>query len=149
VLITSKRDGNTSRVQMTHIGIRPEEFSIICCKGVNSPIAAYEPLTPGAANGECSQYPVAVGLRRSLRSYIHQLTLPDVQEGSFSATLLVSRRPTWTRLSTFDEFLCIRLRQIYNTKQVCNLRRSRRKLPSRGSELNGPLQPINLPALFQ
>ena len=88
VLITSKRDGNTSRVQMTHIGIQLEDFRVIVCKGyvagakferghcswmrdltfgmayvtpcctcvchvvrVNSPIAAYEPLTPGAANG--------------------------------------------------------------------------------------------------
>ena len=24
---------------------------MICCKGVNSPIAAYEPMTPGAPNG--------------------------------------------------------------------------------------------------
>eukprot|EP01050_Picozoa_sp_SAG11_P005502 SAG11_NODE_390_length_9860_cov_49.246184_4_plen_383_part_00 len=97
VLITSKRDGNTSRcarpapegsdtprtsiygcclperrgmlglvahssgsegirapadrVQMTHIGIHLEEYKVIVCKGVNSPIAAYEPLTPGAADG--------------------------------------------------------------------------------------------------
>ena len=36
---------------MYHIGIRPESFAVICCKGVNSPIAAYEPMTPGAANG--------------------------------------------------------------------------------------------------
>ena len=36
---------------MYHIGIRPESFAVICCKGVNSPIAAYEPMTPGAPNG--------------------------------------------------------------------------------------------------
>ena len=32
--------------QMYHIGIRPEEYKVVVCKGVNSPIAAYEPLTP-------------------------------------------------------------------------------------------------------
>ena len=143
MLITSKRDGNTSRVQMTHIGIRPEEFSIICCKGVNSPIAAYEPLTPGAANGECAQQSCRSGLQPFMtHAHTHQLKLIYVQEGLFSATPLASQPPTLIRSSTFGEFLCIRLRQIYSTNQVCSWKKSRRK--SRGSELRGSLRPTNL-----
>lgn len=47
VLITSRRDGNTSRMQMYQIGIRPEEFAIVVCKGVNSPIASYSAIARG------------------------------------------------------------------------------------------------------
>ena len=47
VLITSLRDGNTSRMQMYQIGIRPEEFAIVVCKGVNSPIASYSAIARG------------------------------------------------------------------------------------------------------
>lgn len=36
---------NTLRLTFV-AGIRPEEFEVIVCKGVNSPIAAYKPLTP-------------------------------------------------------------------------------------------------------
>ena len=138
MLITSKRDGNTSRVQMTHIGIRPEEYSIICCKGVNSPIAAYEPLTPGAANGKCAQHTCHSRPQLFItHAHNHQLTLLGDQEGLFSATLLASQPPTLIHSRMFGELVCIRLRQIYNTKQVCSWKKSKRK--SRGSELRGPL----------
>lgn len=51
VLITSKRDGNTSRVQMTHIGIRLEEFSVIVCKGcVGMILLSCTSLTVGKAH---------------------------------------------------------------------------------------------------
>ena len=49
VLLTSKRDENTSLVQHFHIGIRPETFAVIVTKGVISPQAAYAAV---AANGK-------------------------------------------------------------------------------------------------
>jgi microcystin degradation protein MlrC len=62
VLLTSKRTGNTTREQMYHIGIWPEEFRIVVAKGVVSPRPAYQPIaseiilvnTPGVTTADLS-----------------------------------------------------------------------------------------------
>ena len=44
LLLTSKRVGNTSRVQMYSAGIYPEHFRVVVAKGVVSPRPAYQPI---------------------------------------------------------------------------------------------------------
>jgi microcystin degradation protein MlrC len=62
LLLTSKRCGNTTREQMYHIGIWPEEYRIVVAKGVVSPRPAYQPIaaeiilvnTPGVTTADLS-----------------------------------------------------------------------------------------------
>jgi microcystin degradation protein MlrC len=63
LLLTSKRSpGNTTREQMYHIGIWPEEYRIVVAKGVVSPRPAYQPIaaeiilvnTPGVTTADLS-----------------------------------------------------------------------------------------------
>lgn len=62
LVLTSRRIGNTSREQMHSIGIRPETYRVVVCKGVVSPRAAYEPIakeivlvnTPGVTTSDLS-----------------------------------------------------------------------------------------------
>ena len=62
LLLTSRRIGNTTREQMYHIGIWPEEFKIVVAKGVVSPRPAYQPIareiilvnTPGVTTADLS-----------------------------------------------------------------------------------------------
>ncbi|MBI4218760.1 MAG: M81 family metallopeptidase [Chloroflexi bacterium] len=62
LLLTSQRTGNTTREQMYHIGIWPEEYRIVVAKGVVSPRPAYQPIaaeiilvnTPGVTTADLS-----------------------------------------------------------------------------------------------
>ncbi|MBM3959395.1 MAG: M81 family metallopeptidase [SAR202 cluster bacterium] len=62
LLLTSNRTGNTTREQMYHIGIWPEEYRIVVAKGVVSPRPAYQPIaaeiilvnTPGVTTADLS-----------------------------------------------------------------------------------------------
>ncbi len=44
VLLTSRPMGNTSRAELTSVGLVPEDLDIIVAKGVHSPRGAYEPI---------------------------------------------------------------------------------------------------------
>lgn len=62
LLLTSRRVGNTTREQMYHIGIWPEEYRVVVAKGVVSPRPAYQPIaaeiilvnTPGVTTADLS-----------------------------------------------------------------------------------------------
>lgn len=62
LLLTSRRIGNTTREQMYHIGIWPEEYRVVVAKGVVSPRPAYQPIaaeiilvnTPGVTTADLS-----------------------------------------------------------------------------------------------
>ena len=62
VLLTSEREGNTTREQMYHIGIWPESYRVVVAKGVQSPRPAYQPIaakiimvnTPGVTTADLS-----------------------------------------------------------------------------------------------
>lgn len=62
ILLTSKREGNTTREQMYQIGIWPENYRIVVAKGVVSPRPAYQPIaakiilvnTPGVTTADLS-----------------------------------------------------------------------------------------------
>jgi microcystin degradation protein MlrC len=62
VLLTSRPMGNTSRAELTSVGLEPEHLQIIVAKGVQSPRAAYEPIaaemiqlnTPGCTSADLS-----------------------------------------------------------------------------------------------
>ena len=64
LVLTSLRDGNTSREQMYAVGIRPEEYRVVVAKGVVSPRPAYEPIasrivlvnTPGLTSADLSTF---------------------------------------------------------------------------------------------
>ena len=64
LVLTSRRDGNTSREQMYSVGIRPERFRVVVAKGVVSPRPAYEPIasrivlvdTPGVTSADLSGF---------------------------------------------------------------------------------------------
>lgn len=60
ILLTSKPMGNTSRVELTSVGLDPMAFQVIVAKGVHSPRGAYEPIaaemiqlnTPGCTSAD-------------------------------------------------------------------------------------------------
>ncbi|MFW6174558.1 MAG: M81 family metallopeptidase [Chloroflexota bacterium] len=60
LVLTSRRVGNTSRQQMYSLGIRPEDYQVVVCKGVVSPRGAYQPIakeillvnTPGVTTAD-------------------------------------------------------------------------------------------------
>jgi microcystin degradation protein MlrC len=62
VLLTSRPMGNTSRAELTSVGLDPELLQIIVAKGVQSPRGAYEPIaaemiqlnTPGCTSADLS-----------------------------------------------------------------------------------------------
>ncbi|MCI0438045.1 MAG: MlrC C-terminal domain-containing protein, partial [Chloroflexi bacterium] len=62
LVLTSKRDGNTSRQQMYSVGVRPEDYKVVVAKGVVSPRPAYQPIaakiilvnTPGVTTSDLS-----------------------------------------------------------------------------------------------
>jgi microcystin degradation protein MlrC len=62
VLLTSRPMGNTSRAELTSVGLDPEKLQIIVAKGVQSPRGAYEPIaaemiqlnTPGCTSADLS-----------------------------------------------------------------------------------------------
>lgn len=64
LVLTSRRVPNTSLRQLHALGIVPEHFQVIVAKGVNAPIAAYEPIaaevllvdTPGATSADLSRF---------------------------------------------------------------------------------------------
>jgi microcystin degradation protein MlrC len=64
LVLTSLRDGNTSREQMYAAGVRPERFRVVVAKGVVSPRPAYEPIasqillvnTPGLTTADLSTF---------------------------------------------------------------------------------------------
>ena len=64
LVLTSRRDGNTSREQMYSLGLRPERYRIVVAKGVVSPRPAYEPIasrvilvnTPGVTTADLSTF---------------------------------------------------------------------------------------------
>ncbi len=64
LLLTSKRDGNTSREQMYSVGIWPERYRIVVAKGVVSPRPAYQPIasriilvnTPGVTTADMTTF---------------------------------------------------------------------------------------------
>ncbi len=64
LVLTSYRDGNTSRQQMYAVGVRPEEYRVVVAKGVVSPRPAYEPIasrivlvnTPGLTSADLSTF---------------------------------------------------------------------------------------------
>ena len=64
LVLTSFREGNTSREQMYAAGVRPEEFRVVVAKGVVSPRPAYEPIasqivlvnTPGLTTADLSTF---------------------------------------------------------------------------------------------
>ncbi len=64
LVLTSNRDGNTSRQQMYAAGVRPERYRIVIAKGVVSPRPAYEPIasrivlvnTPGLTSADLSTF---------------------------------------------------------------------------------------------
>jgi microcystin degradation protein MlrC len=41
LVLTSRREGNTSLEQMYSVGVRPERYQVVVAKGVQSPRAAY------------------------------------------------------------------------------------------------------------
>ena len=64
LLLTSKRDGNTSREQMYSVGIWPERYRVVVAKGVVSPRPAYQPIasriilvnTPGVTTADMTTF---------------------------------------------------------------------------------------------
>ena len=64
LVLTSKRDGNTSREQMYSVGIWPERYRVVVAKGVVSPRPAYQPIasriilvnTPGVTTADMSTF---------------------------------------------------------------------------------------------
>ena len=64
LLLTSKRDGNTSREQMYSVGIWPERYRVVVAKGVVSPRPAYQPIasriilvnTPGVTTADMTPF---------------------------------------------------------------------------------------------
>ena len=64
LVLTSLREGNTSRQQMYAAGVRPERFRVVVAKGVVSPRPAYEPIasqivlvnTPGLTSADLSTF---------------------------------------------------------------------------------------------
>ena len=64
ILLTSDRAGNTTRAQMYHIGIFPEQYRIVVAKGVVSPRPAYQPIagkvivvnTPGVTTADLTTF---------------------------------------------------------------------------------------------
>lgn len=46
VMLTSRRSPPFSLRQLTHFGINPADFQILVAKGVNAPLAAYQPVCP-------------------------------------------------------------------------------------------------------
>ena len=64
LLLTSRRDGNTSREQMYSVGIWPERYRIVVAKGVVSPRPAYQPIasriilvnTPGVTTADMTTF---------------------------------------------------------------------------------------------
>ena len=64
LVLTSQRDGNTSREQMYAVGVRPEQHRVVVAKGVVSPRPAYEPIasrivlvnTPGLTSADLSTF---------------------------------------------------------------------------------------------
>lgn len=64
LLLTSRREGNTSRQQMYSIGIEPETYRIVVAKGVVSPRPAYQPIagevilvnSPGVTSADLSTF---------------------------------------------------------------------------------------------
>ena len=64
ILLTGRRSGNTSREQMYHIGIWPENYRVIVAKGVVSPRPAYQPIaaevilvnTPGVTTADLETF---------------------------------------------------------------------------------------------
>ena len=64
LVLTSNRDGNTSRQQMYSVGVRPERYRVVVAKGVVSPRPAYEPIasrivlvnTPGLTSADLSTF---------------------------------------------------------------------------------------------
>ena len=64
LVLTSYRDGNTSREQMYSVGVRPERFKLVVAKGVVSPRPAYAPIasriilvnTPGVTSADLATF---------------------------------------------------------------------------------------------
>ena len=64
LVLTSKRDGNTSREQMYSVGIWPERYRVVVAKGVVSPRPAYQPIasriilvnTPGVTTADMTTF---------------------------------------------------------------------------------------------
>ena len=64
LVLTSNRDGNTSRQQMYSVGVWPERYRVVVAKGVVSPRPAYEPIasriilvgTPGVTTADLSTF---------------------------------------------------------------------------------------------
>ena len=64
LVLTSQRDGNTSREQMYAVGVRPDQHRVVVAKGVVSPRPAYEPIasrivlvnTPGLTSADLSTF---------------------------------------------------------------------------------------------
>ncbi len=64
LLLTSRREGNTSRQQMYSAGIEPETYRIVVAKGVVSPRPAYQPIagevilvnSPGVTSADLSTF---------------------------------------------------------------------------------------------
>ena len=64
VLHTGRGIGNMSREQYYSIGILPEQYKVIICKGTVSPRAAYEPVareiivanSPGVTSAEMASF---------------------------------------------------------------------------------------------
>ncbi len=64
LVLTSNRDGNTSREQMYSVGIWPERYRVVVAKGVVSPRPAYQPIasriilvnTPGVTTADLSTF---------------------------------------------------------------------------------------------
>jgi microcystin degradation protein MlrC len=62
LLLTSRPMGNTSRAELTSVGLIPEDLQVIVAKGVQSPRGAYEPIaaemiqlsTPGCTSADLS-----------------------------------------------------------------------------------------------
>ena len=64
LVLVSRRYLNTSRQQYYSVGVRPEDYRIVVCKGVVSPRPAFQPIaaemllvnTPGAASADLSTF---------------------------------------------------------------------------------------------
>ena len=64
LVLTSHRDGNTSREQMYSVGVWPERYRVVVAKGVVSPRPAYAPIasrivlvnTPGVTTADLSSF---------------------------------------------------------------------------------------------
>jgi len=84
LVLTSRRVPNTSRQQLYALGIAPERFQVVVAKGVNAPLAAYEPIaaqvilvdTPGATSADLSRFTYR-HRRRPLYPFEPKAAYPD------------------------------------------------------------------------